>query len=344
MPSAGELKVGIPVCLMRLTQRFDFWLLIVFGLFTPSRVLIYASEARKETAAQQKLPPIYLNHASLLVSSSLYKAIYELEFLKTQFSNSGESTVTGAYTASNSYTNFMVRGKSTYLELKDSGSLSQNKLQRNVILFIMSIDDRTQLPAVSENFERNGIHAPIEIATRVINGREVKWHDNTGGAKWEDNPDPSHTPWFDVAAIYPGYLKEAYPDLKPGEDGTTRENYNARKYKPDLLMQDITGFDIDITRDQLSILGAQFNAMGYEMNRNGKTTTASGPGVTFQLRVVELGAPRVVDIHFLLNRKKEGEQVYNFPSNSRLRFNGNATATWTFPEEIEGQSADTHRR
>jgi hypothetical protein len=334
----------IPVYHMRLLKDIGFWLLIVFGVFAPSRVLICASEAQKETATQQKLPPIYLNHASLLVSSSLYKAIYELEFLKTQFSNGGESTVTGAYTASNSYTNFMVRGKSTYLELKDSGSLSQNKLQRNIILFMMSIDDRTQLPAVSENFERNGIHAPIEIATRVINGREVKWHNDTGSAKWEDNPDPSHTPWFNVMAIYPGYLKEAHPDLKPGEDGTTRESYNARKYRPDLLMQDITGFDIDITRDQFSILCSQFNAMGYAVNTNGITTTASGPGVTFQLRVVEPGAPRVVDIHFLLNRKKEGEQVYNFPGKSQLRFNGNTAATWTFPEEIEGQSADTHRR
>jgi hypothetical protein len=326
-----------------LTQKFRFWFFIVFGVFA-SRVLICTSEAQKETAAQQKLPPIYLNHANLLVSSSLYKAIHELEFLKTQFSSGGETTVTGAYTASNSYTNFIVRGKNTYLELKDSGSLSQKELRRNVILFVMSIDDRTQLPAVSESFERNGIHAPIEIATRVINGREVKWHDNTDAEKWEDNADPSHTPWFDVAAGYPGYLKEVYPDLKPGEDGTTRENYNARKYRPDLLMQDITGFDIDIARDQLPILTAQFTAMGYAVNTSGKTTTASGPGITFQLRVVELGAHRVVDVHFLLNREKEGTQVYNFPGSSQLRFNGNATATWTFPEEIEGQSGDTHRR
>src|SRR6516162_1693373 len=38
---------------------------------------------------------------------------------------------------------------------------------RNTILFIMSIDDRSQLPAVSQSFEREHIHAPIETGTRT---------------------------------------------------------------------------------------------------------------------------------------------------------------------------------
>jgi len=75
---------------------------------------------------------------------------------------------------------------------------------------------------------------------RTFDGHEVRWHDTTDNSNWGDNPDPAHTPRFAVSAIYPGYLKAAYPDWKPEEDGTTREKYNARRYRADVLVQDIT--------------------------------------------------------------------------------------------------------
>jgi len=75
---------------------------------------------------------------------------------------------------------------------------------------------------------------------RTFDGHEVRWHGTTDNSDWGENPDPAHTPWFAVSSIYPGYLKAAYPDLKPEEDGTTREKYNARRYRADVLVQDIT--------------------------------------------------------------------------------------------------------
>jgi hypothetical protein len=290
---------------------------------------VFAQDAKNSTG-QQPLPPIYLNHANIVVSPTLYEAINQSKFLNAEFSNGGEHTVTGAYSGRAPYTNISVRGKKTYLEIKNADSLDEKGLKRNPILFIMSIDDRTQLAAVGQSFEREHIDAPIETAMRTFNGHEVKWHDDTDSSSWSDNPDPAHTPWFSVAAIYPGYLKAAYPDLRPEEDGTTREKYNARKYKADLLMHDITGFDIDIGADQVAILMAQFRAMGYALKTKGSTTAASGPEVIFKFRVVEPAAPRSITVHFSLNRKKEGQKLYTF-EDSELQFHPDRTATWTFP-------------
>jgi Family of unknown function (DUF5829) len=290
---------------------------------------VFAQDAKNSTG-QQPLPPIYLNHANIVVNATLYEAINQSKFLNAEFSNGGEHTVTGAYSGRAPYTNISVRGKKTYLEIKNADSLDEKGLKRNPILFIMSIDDRTQLAAVGQSFEREHIHAPIETAMRTFNGHEVKWHDDTDTSKWSDNLDPAHTPWFMVSATYPGYLKEAYPDLRPEEEGTTREKYNARRYKSELLMQDITGFDIDIGADQLAVLMAQFRAMGYALRTEGSVTTANGPELALRWKVVGANTPRAITVHFSLNRTKEGQQVYAFPD-SELRFHSDRTASWTFP-------------
>ena len=307
-------------------QRFGIALFLAFVIMLAEG----AVQGGKGYPGEQALPPIYFNHASIVVSREVYEAINHSTFVSTEFSYGGERTVTGAYSATASYTNILVLGKNTYLEIKNANSLDEQDQKRNTILFIMSIDDRSQLPAVSQSFEREHIQASIYTAMRTFDGHEVKWHDATGTSKWSDNPDPAHTPWFAVAAIYPGYLKAAYPDLKEGEDGTTREKYNARRYRADLLLQDITAFDIDIGSDQIPILVAQFKAMGYTLSTAGKITTVSSPDVAFYLRTVDSESPRSIAVHFSLNRAKEGQQVYSF-QNSELRFQSDRTAIWTFP-------------
>jgi hypothetical protein len=307
------------------------WTLPAWSLLTTLLLFCGIMLAQSTTVTQQPFPPVYFNHANLLLSPALYDAINRSELLNKQFCDLMEKTVSGE--EGHIYTNIYVHGKDTYLELKNSAPLNQKQLRRNMILFEMSIDDRTQLPAISENFEREHIHAPVQTETRVLNGRAVKWFDGTDDAVWEDNPDPAHTPWFQVVAMYPGYLKEAYPDLKHEEDGTTREKYNARKYRSDLLMRDVTGFDIDITQDQLPILTAQFRAMGYKLENKDNVTRAIGPEVTFTLRIVKPATPLAIDIHFSLNKMKEGQQVYVFPD-SQLTFHSDKTATWTFPSSL----------
>jgi len=165
---------------------------------------------------------------------------------------------------------------------------------------------------------------------RTFDGHEVRWHGTTDNSDWGENPDPAHTPWFAVSSIYPGYLTAAYPDLKPEEDGTTREKYNARRYRADVLVQDITASILTSAPAKYPILVAQFRAMGYTLSTAGQITTASGPEVAFYFRVVDSEPPRSIAVHFSLNRTKEGQQVYIFPD-SELRFYSDRTAIWTFP-------------
>ena len=174
---------------------------------------VFAQDAKNSTG-QQPLPPIYLNHANIVVSPALYEAINQSKFLNAEFSNGGEHTVTGAYSGRAPYTNISVRGKKTYLEIKNADSLDEKGLKRNPILFIMSIDDRTQLAAVGQSFEREHIHAPIETAMRTFNGHEVKWHDDTDTSKWSDNLDPAHNSLVHGFGHLPGLFEGSVSRFK----------------------------------------------------------------------------------------------------------------------------------
>ena len=99
-------------------------------------------------------------------------------------------------------------------------------------------------------------------------------------------------------------------------------------------MHDIAGFDLDIGRDQLPLLEAQFRAMGYALRSDGILITAIGPEIKFRLKIIKPGEPNQVAVHFSLNKNKEGQQVYSFPD-SELRFNSDRTATWVFPQGSE---------
>jgi Family of unknown function (DUF5829) len=132
-----------------------------------------------------------------------------------------------------------------------------------------------------------------------------------------------------VKSVYPGYLKEIHPDLKPQEEGTTREKH-IWDYVPTRLMEDVTGFVFTVSDVEHQQRLAEFRAYGYAIRGEGGTLIAAGPGIKFELIPAQLNGPRTLTIHFSLTHDKIGDKTYQFGDDCELRFLGGHTAAWTF--------------
>jgi len=130
--------------------------------------------------------------------------------------------------------------------------------------------------------------------------------------------------------MYPDFLRQRFPDIKPEEEGTTREKSSARRYVPDRLLNDITRFTLTVNKIEADQLLQEFRAYGCAIRADGQKQIATGPEIEFVLLNAEPGSPRKLAIEMKLNRAKTGDQSYRFGSGSELRFNGE-TATWYFP-------------
>ena len=133
-----------------------------------------------------------------------------------------------------------------------------------------------------------------------------------------------------VAALYPDYLRQRYPDIKPEQEGTTREKLEARNYVPERLMNDITRFTFTVNKTETDQLMQEFRAYGYAIHKDGEKQIAKGPEIEFVLVNAEPRSGRKVAVDMKLNRAKTGDQVYRFGTGSELRLKGD-TATWYFP-------------
>ena len=295
-------------------------------LFTGGLVsAILAADVSADDAAQQ-LPPVYFNHCDIVVDPATYDAIAQSQFLKEEFSFARETTVRrdngrGAY----SYTFFGISGRQTYLTFFKPDE-AQLRLP-NRIAFNMWIDDRTKLPLVRDALAAT-THTNPEVGTSRVNGRAIPQFDFTHA---EFRSDPANVlAGTMVMGMYPGYLRQVLPEIKPEQEGTSREKDNARRYLPERLLNDITRFTFIVNKAEADQLLQEFHAYGFTIRTNGYKHVATGPGIEFVLLNTEPAWPRKLAIDMKLNRAKTGEQSYQFGSGSEIRFKGD-TASWYFP-------------
>ena len=280
---------------------------------------------------EQVPPPVYFNHTTIYVSPEIYAALAQSPFLQNEFSRFNEQTIQrdgGTW----SYTGIYLSGQHTYLEFMKAGPQVRPSGTTTVtpgsLEFGMWIDDRNQLPIIRDSLAAEA-HKPLSIVTTKAfrNGQDIRWFDTTAARLPDDRSLPIRT-W--VMSVYPDFLRKSDPDLKPEDDGTTREKLVGRRYVPERLLHDITAFTItvnDAERDQLMM---EFRAYGYAIHADGEKVIADGPEIQFVLLTGRPDARRTLTVDISLNRAKSGEQSYRFGDASELRFHDDRTASWTF--------------
>jgi hypothetical protein len=279
------------------------------------------------TSAQQ-LPPVFLNHVPMFFDQATLDDLANSAFLR-DFSAFGKAT-TQRDGGKWSYTGAYVLGKETYVEFLPVGTVvapGEEGMLPGTVAFGMWIDNREQLPLVCDSLKTD-TKGVCEVAMQK-DGQDLKWYDQ---ARAKYPPNPSFRTRSFVMAIYGGEdLKKRFPDLKPDEDGTTREKALKRIYAPGKLLHAITGVRLTVNSVERERLSQEFRAYGYEIRKEGDKTIASGR--EFELVMVPDAADgsRQVAISMKLNRAKDGPQAVKIGETSEMRFNGDS-AVWYFPK------------
>ena len=261
----------------------------------------------------------------MIIDPAVYDAIAQSPFLKEQFSAFSESTQerdNGAGTIRITY--LTVRGRQTHLTIFKPAQLPQGRLT-----FHLWIDDREKLPLIRDSLAKETLLQPeIRLERVLIDGKSVPQVDSTR-VEFPDEKGNVPRAATQVDARYSDYLRKRYPDIKPEQEGTTREKAEAPGYAPGRLLNDITRFTLTASDAESEHLLAEFRAYGYAIRAEGAKRIATGPEIEFMLVPGPPGAPRKLAIDMKLNRPKTGDQSYQVGV-SELRFNG-SKATWYFP-------------
>ena len=310
---------------MTITQTFRAaWLLAIERLARKlilliAAVAIIAFPADPQATDSGPLPPVYFNHADIVLDPAAFEAIGQAVFLKEKFSNVSEST--GSRRPTDGVPVINIAGKRTYLAIFKPAE----RLPEHQINFNMWIDDRTKLPLIRDSLRsKTKVDATLVPQQRRIDGKLINSFDMT-------------------RAVFPSAAEEVrretsviarYPAALPSPDRAlqyvTREKDQASRYMPDRLFSDITGFAVTVNTSEAEQLEAQFDAYGYSIKRDGRKRIVIGPEITIVLLTAESGSQRGLAIDMKLNRAKTGDQAYQFGQGSELIFNGD-TATWYFP-------------
>jgi len=189
----------------------------------------------------------------------------------------------------------------------------------------MWVDERNQLPLIRDSLAKRTPGKP-EIRVQK-DGHDLKWFDATMADFPED--DAVRTGSF-VMAVYGGEdLRQRVPDLRPEEDGTTREKRYTRVYSPSKLLRAITRITLTVSSAEEDRLVQEFASYGYSIHEDANKKIAAGP--EFELVMIPARDNlRRLAISMKLTRAKEGPQVLKIGSTSELRFDGDS-AVWYFP-------------
>jgi Family of unknown function (DUF5829) len=289
------------------------------------RFLVLTLTAAAAAWAGEPLPPVYFNHVTIFLDPAAYKAIATAPIL-TELAGFSESTAQrdgGTW----GYTGLYVRGQRTYLEFMQAGE-GRGAGPAGSLSFGMWVDDRSKLPLVRDSLAKQ-MHSQPQIApsTNFVNGRDITWFDALSATDPRDRSVLIRT-W--IMSLYPEYPRQRYPDLKPEEDGTTREKRGLRQYVADRYLHDVTRFAFTVNDKEQDELIKEFRAYGYSVRNEGASQIVTGPEIEFVLLPTVGPSARKLAISLSLNRAKTGEQQYRFGDGSELRFFGKG-ATWYFP-------------
>jgi hypothetical protein len=264
-------------------------------------------------------PPIYFNHATIVVAPDVYKAIAEAPFLRNDFSAFDLDT-TQADGGKISYSGVYLDGLHTYFEIMQAGGANG---PAGGFSFGMWLNDRRLLAAVRDALPQRGGKKP-EITKRTLHvgGRDIDWFDAVSA------PGDDTMTW--VMAPYADFLRDRHPGIEARGVGTAREQAQSWKFVPGRWLKDIARIEVTVTAAEGKLLSEELEAYGYKLHTDGLRTVATGPETEVTFVVQPPAAPRVLRFGCTLTRVPTRPLDYKFGSGASLHLGADGRAAWVF--------------
>jgi Family of unknown function (DUF5829) len=261
-------------------------------------------------AGQAALPPVYFSHVTVWVDPATYQAVRESDFLRNHFSAFETRTTETEHNIVPAYTGTYLYGKRTYIEFIVAGSVPSQPTRVGELSLAMWVDDIQQLPAITASLVAH-THAAAAGGTRMlsVNGREIRWFEDRYPIFPEEN-DLTADAW--VLGIYPNYLSERYGNLRPDQDGTTREKALQFSNQPKRFLKDVTSITLVLRQQEIERLIQEFEAFGYKIRSEAEKQIVQGPEIEFVLIPAAGKGPSSIAIEMTLNQSMSGETDYRF--------------------------------
>ena len=299
----------LPFCTKGL---LGFWSLIA---------LVFWGAAFAKGATPSAKPPVFFNHFFLIIPAETYSAIAGSDFLHSEFAHFTQSTNSDG--AGRSWSGAYLTGKNTYIEILSA----ENKPQFLQVDFgiALCVEKTGQIDVMYGQYkQRFGRIAKRELKSKPMDGTDVPWFN----ILYCDDGDTNGICSLYCMEYHKDYLKHRYPDLKPSEDGITREKYLARTFDRSKLFENVVGITVALQVDTIKQFCSELAVLGYKNDRKSQPNVWRRDGETITVVSSNQHQRGITELKLRLSRG-HGKALYKFGERSTLTIDGKS-AIWTF--------------
>jgi hypothetical protein len=263
--------------------------------------------------------PVHLNHVIIHVDESTRSAIAQSAFLKDEFAAFEAGAV--AIEDGGGWSGLYIDGEQTYIEIFGP---SPGDTAGGAAGICFGVDQVGGLEGVCAALREFGHMHSSDLVRRLFDGQEIPWF------RYVDLVDSGASFTSSIMEYDKDFLKLSRPGLNAGQDGISRKQYNAARFRPERYLKDISEVTLALAPLDIALFGRQLRALGYLETPAGGTRTFCGQEFKFHLVQGNASVYGVIALKLNLLKKKEGETIYRFGAGSVLHFDAEFSATWTF--------------
>ena len=276
--------------------------------------------SRQQAPSSTKVPPVYLNHLSIVLDRQTYDDILRSDFLRDQFADFSNSTTVAD--GGQSWTGTYIRGEHTYIEL----FAPFGDYRVGDVGIGLGVEQEGGVDMIYNIFKGLfGERATKDLRRRRIGDKEIPWFYEVSCDFGDESSD--FVDW--VMEYHRDYLKERYPDAEPGEYGIARRQALLRSFKSERYLEDVYEVTVALSEKQASQFVHELGVLGYKVKERGGRRECTGPDIKFVVIARPPSTAATTGLKLRLLRPKEGQKVFRFGSKSELTFQGRQ-ASWTF--------------
>jgi hypothetical protein len=306
------------ILVLRMTERGVITYLL--ALIALSMFLLSCNIAEEPSRHR---PLVYLNHAYVCLDSTTYHSVKDSEWLREIFAF--VETKTTKANSEDTWTGTYIYGKNTYIEFFDIGS-TENQGWSGIGF---GVEAPNGIDALHDLLIDKGVvNISKGIRTRKVEDLTIPWFHYLGFTKEDSTATAILNTWS--MEYLPNYVKYKYPDVSPDEINITRELYNKKNFRRDLMLENI--IEIELALDEMERLDLFEELMhyGYILDKRGDETIAKGPDIVIVIRARATSISGICRIKFSLIDKQYEPQTISFGDKSRLILHTDRTADWHF--------------